>query len=320
MTWTHERKKNVVNEIIIFILLGTVTSEHTSKDVLNILLWTSSSKKPFDMLEIGFTPFTNRVCAYQNCFFTKKDNSTLSNVTKYDAIIFNVVNLQSDTREAIFPKFRNPEQSYILFSIEPPSLYPLHKDFQGAFNLTWTYKLDSNITFPYLSVYNNLGTRIAPKMYVDWIKYNDMKHTKKYLKRKLERKIIAAAWIVSNCLAKNRRLEFVHDLQQELTKYNLSIDIFGRCGNMECKTYDLDECYAAIETDYYFYLAFENSCHEDYVTEKVLHGLRHYTVPIVYGGANYSRYVCFHIQRTGLRALKAYTYDLNSNLCLLYKS
>lgn len=294
-----------MNKIVTFILLNAVhvSSEYKSKDILHILLWTSSLKPPFDTLEIGFAPFINRICAYQNCFFTKRDTATVNNVTNYDAIIFNVVNLNSDTKELIFPELRTPEQSYILFSIEPPSLYPLHKDYEGAFNLTWTYKLDSNMTFPYFSVINNLGTRIAPKMEVDWIKVNDMKHIKKYLKRKLKRKSIAAAWIVSNCLAKNHRLEFVRDLQEELKNYNLSIDIYGECGNKECKTYELEECYAAIETDYYFYLAFENSNHDDYVTEKVLHGLQHYTVPIVFGGANYSRYVYFHIYRVICKTL-----------------
>lgn len=43
-----------------------------------------------------------------------------------------------------------------------------------------------------------------------------------------------------------------------------------------------------LERDYKFYLAFENSLYCDYVTEKFFHPLLHKTVPIVYGGTNYS--------------------------------
>ncbi|XP_026326219.1 alpha-(1,3)-fucosyltransferase C-like isoform X2 [Hyposmocoma kahamanoa] len=38
-------------------------------------------------------------------------------------------------------------------------------------------------------------------------------------------------------------------------------------------------------------MAYENSIIEDYVTEKVLYGYENFAVPIVYGGANYSRFL-----------------------------
>lgn len=43
-----------------------------------------------------------------------------------------------------------------------------------------------------------------------------------------------------------------------------------------------------LERDYKFYLSFENSICRDYVTEKFYNALLFKTVPIVYGGANYS--------------------------------
>ncbi|XP_050682732.1 alpha-(1,3)-fucosyltransferase C-like [Leptidea sinapis] len=53
----------------------------------------------------------------------------------------------------------------------------------------------------------------------------------------------------------------------------------------------IEDCLDLLRKDYFFYLAFENSLAEDYVTEKILYPLMHYTVPIVYGGADYSRFL-----------------------------
>ncbi len=44
-----------------------------------------------------------------------------------------------------------------------------------------------------------------------------------------------------------------------------------------------------IETKYKFYLSFENSICNDYVTEKFFKIIDHKIIPIVYGGANYSK-------------------------------
>ncbi|KAJ2937861.1 hypothetical protein O0L34_g18682 [Tuta absoluta] len=49
-----------------------------------------------------------------------------------------------------------------------------------------------------------------------------------------------------------------------------------------------------IKNNYYFYLSFENSFCDDYVTEKLLNAVQNYAVPIVYGGANYSRFLPEH--------------------------
>lgn len=67
----------------------------------------------------------------------------------------------------------------------------------------------------------------------------------------------------------------------------MPIDIYGKCGNHTCEKEKRDECYDMMEQNYKFYLSFENSICNDYVTEKLFSILQKNVVPIVYGGVNY---------------------------------
>jgi len=73
------------------------------------------------------------------------------------------------------------------------------------------------------------------------------------------------AWLVSNCNAKNNRLEYAH----ELVKY-IDVDIFGACGSLTCNRTGPDSCYNLV-MKYRFFLAFENANCKDYITEKLYH-------------------------------------------------
>ncbi|XP_026315232.1 alpha-(1,3)-fucosyltransferase C-like [Hyposmocoma kahamanoa] len=191
--------------------------------------------------------------------------------------------------EAILPSKRLAHQKYIFMSNEPAAMYRLASHYNGYFNYTFTYKLDSDITWRFFVVRNKKGDIVAPKVDVKWIDVNDMEPISDDIKRKLQTKNKAAAWHVSHCHTPSRREEFVEKLIPELSRYNLNIDITGFCGDRYCQLWG-EECHVAIETDYYFYLAFENSMCDDYVTEKILTATQHYSIPIVFGGANYSRF------------------------------
>ena len=90
------------------------------------------------------------------------------------------------------------------------------------------------------------------------------------------------AWAVSNCETQSGREEYVEELRR-----HLSVDVYGRCGELSCSTTDCRETLGR----YKFYLAFENSLCTDYVTEKlfgsIARGLA--MVPVVMGGADYAR-------------------------------
>lgn len=99
-----------------------------------------------------------------------------------------------------------------------------------------------------------------------------------------------AAWVVSNCQYQpSGRKEFVDEL-----KNYIPIDIYGKCGTLNCTSLngiceDPLSCYKVIGPNYKFYLAFENSLCEDYITEKFYNALRFGMVPVVFGYGDYAK-------------------------------
>jgi len=90
------------------------------------------------------------------------------------------------------------------------------------------------------------------------------------------------AAFISNCNTNNRRKAILDELMEYI-----EVDSFGACsrnmyGNGDKMT---------ILQHYKFYLAFENSNTEDYVTEKVYHALRVGSVPVYLGAPNIDRFV-----------------------------
>lgn len=274
-----------VSLIVVFnIFYGT---GHDKRDgLIYILLWTDTVTHPFDHVRMEQYVFIDRKCFYQNCFLTA-DNSYLKNITDFDVILFDAMDLYRNIDIGL-PSQRLNEQKYVFISTESPVNKPLPPLFDMIFNWTWTYKLDSDISFSYIAVRNKRGDVIGPKQNMHWMDANKMKPISKYVKKKLRRKRKAATWFVSNCYAYDKRNLFSRKLKDELMRFGHQLDVFGFCGELNCPR-DSDVCYSLIENDYYFYLAFENSFSEDYVSEKLLNGLQHYTVPVVYGGANYTR-------------------------------
>ncbi|CAG2251962.1 FUT-1 [Mytilus edulis] len=72
----------------------------------------------------------------------------------------------------------------------------------------------------------------------------------------------------------------------ELKKY-IDVDVYGKCGK-PCSTWNDDSCFKYLSGDYKFYLAFENSLCEDYVTEKAfrLYQENFNIIPVYRGAPN----------------------------------
>ncbi|KAL1487158.1 hypothetical protein MTO96_031093 [Rhipicephalus appendiculatus] len=69
----------------------------------------------------------------------------------------------------------------------------------------------------------------------------------------------------------------------------MDVDVYGKCGPHDCPKTGGNACYEHFERNYHFILAFEDSICADYVTEKLFTALKYDIVPVVFGGANYSR-------------------------------
>ncbi|XP_066976537.1 alpha-(1,3)-fucosyltransferase C-like [Macrobrachium rosenbergii] len=99
-----------------------------------------------------------------------------------------------------------------------------------------------------------------------------------------------AVWVSSHCPTQSKREDYVRELQKFA-----QVDTYGTCGKLSCgfKEEQRDErCWRSLfSRKYLFYLAFENSMCDSYVTEKLWRPLAFGLVPIVMGGANYSKFL-----------------------------
>ncbi|XP_013414342.1 glycoprotein 3-alpha-L-fucosyltransferase A-like isoform X2 [Lingula anatina] len=155
-----------------------------------------------------------------------------------------------------------PNQVWIVFLLESPSHTPSLSGMKDMINWTATYRHDSTIVAPY-EVYVPYNASVLSKPL-----------TKNYAAGKTKK----VAWFVSNCGARNGRRQYA----EELGKY-IQVDIYGACGDKRCPRSD-KKCFEMLDTDYKFYLSFENSNCRDYITEKFyVNGLGHDVLPITMG-------------------------------------
>ncbi|CAF1049513.1 unnamed protein product [Rotaria sordida] len=106
--------------------------------------------------------------------------------------------------------------------------------------------------------------------------------------RVLNRNIVYIAWFVSNCDSHSGREQYVYKLRSQP---GIRIDIYGKCKSLfhshiiptECPK-GTSNCMEKTLSNYRFYLSFENSKCDTYITEKYwYHGLNGKAVPIVLG-------------------------------------
>nr|XP_056702623.1 3-galactosyl-N-acetylglucosaminide 4-alpha-L-fucosyltransferase FUT3-like [Euleptes europaea] len=180
---------------------------------------------------------------------------------KADAVIFHHYDVSRSPR--YLPRLpRLPSQRWIWFNLEPPTYTRNLHFMDNMFNLTMSYRRDSDIFTPY----GWLDVLPAPRTVT------------------IPPKSKLVAWAVSNWNPASHRVKYY----QELKKY-IQVDIYGY-QNLPLPR----KKHLTVLSQYKFYLAFENSVHEDYISEKLWKtALLAETVPVVCGPPrkNYERFL-----------------------------
>ncbi len=196
-------------------------------------------------------------CAVSNCEFTN-NKAYFSNSS---AVIFHSVYMKST------PPRSHPGQLYVFFLRESPAN---SNPRANQYNLTMTYRRNSDIPVPVSEVFRKPVPDATYQM-----KYPFANRTRN------------VAWVVSHCGTSSRRELYVGTL-----KRYIDVDIYGACGKRKkgyCERTD-KRCFTEkLPSTYKFYLGFENSLCQDYVTEKLFRPLYTQIIPVMYGGTNYSR-------------------------------
>ena len=238
-------------------------------------------------------------CTSGRCHLTT-NRSLLPKVEMFDAIIFDQFHthwddlptarwLISPVFYALIPPNRSADQYYVFYTLEaaahrqgnlPNQIEKLNK-IRGFFNLTMTYRHDSDITTPY----GQFVPRGSPPMGGPHLEEYIQKFGRenKHLASKKGSQGLTIAQYVSNCETAVGRENLV-----DLIDYLTPVDIYGNCGDFYCPQWERERCHNLLGDNYKFYLSFENAMCKDYITEKFFKVLSQNTIPIVFTGANMS--------------------------------
>lgn len=268
-----ERRKNMTNLSELGKVLFQYHEEPNATNSRNykILVWKygptieNRHLKQFSGQRID--PF--EYCPVKNCNITYEDKD----IETADIVIFH---LHRTTGLQDIPKRTNLSQIWAFLTDESPYHTFLNsknklQDFNNLFNWSMTYRSDSHIPVPYgrtvlRKVANPISTLMLNK-----------------------RRDVLVAIMGSNCQAKNHRWQYVN----ELKKY-ISVDVYGGCGPMKdaCPGHFGADCPAL--DNYLFYLSFENTNCNEYITEKLWWNAYHKdSIPIIMGSNTSSNNLLF---------------------------
>jgi len=204
-----------------------------------------------------------------------------------DVVVFPNTRLQPG-RDRL-PKEKPPGQNWVWVSLESPSNTKALAAWNQTFNWVMTYRRDSDIFMPYGKLVPNRSATVN-----------------------IPAKTNLVSWVISNYHRTQRRAE----VYRNLSRY-LHVNIYGKANNKPL----CQDCLLPTTSKSKFYLAFENSIHQDYITEKLWrNSLLAGTVPVVLGPprANYEQFVpadsFIHVEDFGsLAELATFLQTMNSS-------
>ncbi|XP_075761939.1 alpha-(1,3)-fucosyltransferase 7 [Pelodiscus sinensis] len=205
-----------------------------------------------------------------------------------DVVVFHHRELQTGTVR-LPAEQRPPGQNWVWVTLESPSNTKALASWNRTFNWVMTYRRDSDIFMPY----GELVPR--PSASVD-----------------IPSKTGLVSWVISNYHRAQKRAQ----VYQELARH-LHVDVYGKANQKPL----CPDCLLPTTSRYKFYLAFENSVHQDYITEKLWrNALLAGTVPVVLGPprANYEKFIpadsFIHVKDFGsVKELASFLKTMNSS-------
>ncbi|XP_075180971.1 4-galactosyl-N-acetylglucosaminide 3-alpha-L-fucosyltransferase 9-like [Anomaloglossus baeobatrachus] len=229
---------------------SVISSPKIEKELL-ILVWVFPFAQTFPL------DTCQSVYGISGCKLTA--NRSLYNVS--DAVVIHHVDIMYD-RASLPQEPRPHHQRWVWFNMEPPVVIKNLHFLDNLFNMTMTFRQDSDVYRPY-------GRAEALKNPYSF---------------SIPAKTKLVAWVVSQWYPGAARTIYY----RKLKKY-LSIDVYGK----KHMKLSWDDFYKTIST-YKFYLAFENTIFKDYITEKFWsNAFDSWAVPVVLGPprANYERFI-----------------------------
>jgi hypothetical protein len=122
----------------------------------------------------------------------------------------------------------------------------------------------------------------VPLPYFSWAEYSIQKPGVKF-----SEVIKGASFIARNCKSRNNRESVVRNLTQMMR-----VDSLSQCLHTAEPPSNLSMTdKMAVQKEYLFHLAFENTCEDDYITEKLWGTFASGTVPVYYGAPNVKDHV-----------------------------
>ena len=250
------------------------SESQTHDDNMKTLLWYDTHEKSMrgHTTSMGFS-----TCEYKNCQYKSYLSRTDPKPTKpFDA---DAILIQSAGIWDLSPPPRRDENQVFVLAVRDsfPRTTAARDPGMGMkwvdmFNWTMTYRLDSDFVFKYANIIE---------------RENKSENAHKNYSRIFDEKEDKAVWLVSHCKTNSMREHYVREMQKVM-----GVDIFGGCGvEPPCpkKSKNISECIEKTALKYKYYLAFENTLVEDYVTEKVFRWFNKDIIVVVRGGSNYSR-------------------------------
>lgn len=209
------------------------------------------------------TPFGSQVAAPLDGWAFTTDHRHLADAV---AVVFHIPSLTQ------IPSVKPAGQLWVAWSMESAVNYPLLKspDFMNRFDLTMTYRLDSDVAVPYSSCYGSPDEFCKALLQPPRQKARDR----------------LALLFVSSPYNQSGRFEFARELMQYADVHSYGQQLKNRAlTNDSGRATKLE-----LSASYHFTLALENAVDDDYVTEKFFDPLVAGSIPVYLGAPNVARF------------------------------